>query len=299
MRRPVSARSGYGFLYVPAHTYNPETTKHQRKKPNSRATYAAKRGAKTDRPQWSRHEAEAYGAHISEDIDAASSWEDLQSLFARDGYILEPEASGWVVGNARGYAELSALGLQRSAKTKPRFPAPAIIDALKPGRPHRHIPLVDAVDIAKGLAACGLISRDEVRATISESIEARQERRRRKQSSDMLDKLIKMHPLAESSLTPPRPRTQRPAAQDDPAASLSDRECPAHQAHHFTAYLTQECHPNSVGPIHCRNAEEAAASPRTLPTTRDCINLDTHVIQNVRFSRLSNSNTVPNTVPDT
>jgi hypothetical protein len=54
----------------------------------------------------------------------------------------------------------------------------------------------------------GLVSRDEVRATISESIEARKKRRRRKQSSDMLDKLIKVHLLAASSLTPPRPRCE-------------------------------------------------------------------------------------------
>jgi hypothetical protein len=146
----------------------------------------------------------------SEDIDAASSWEDLQALFARDGYSLEPKASGWVVGNLSGYAKLSALGLRRSAKAMPRFPATGIIGTFKPGRPRRHIPLVDAVDIAKGLAAWGLVSREEVRATISESIEVRNERRRRKQSSDMLDKLIKMHLLAASSLTPPRPRTQQP-----------------------------------------------------------------------------------------
>jgi len=200
----------YGFLYAPAHAYNPEQTKHKRKKPNSRATYAAKRGAMTDRPQWSRQESEAYGARISDDIDAASSWEDLQTLFARDGYLLEPKASGWIVGNSHGYAKLSALGLQRSAKSMPRFVATAMGDLLKPNRQRHHVPLVDAIDIAKGLAAWGLISKDELRASISESIEARQERRRRKQSTEMIEKLIKTHLLAATSLKPPRPKHHRP-----------------------------------------------------------------------------------------
>ncbi|WP_072387138.1 relaxase/mobilization nuclease domain-containing protein [Hyphomicrobium sp. CS1BSMeth3] len=227
----------HGFLYAPAHAYNPEQTKHRRKKPNSRATYAAKRGAPTNRPQWSRDEAEVYGARVSDGIDAGSSWEDLEDLFARDGYALEPKASGWIVGNANGYTKLSALRLQRSAKSMSRFPAAAIASLFKPTPERRHIPLVDAVDIAKGLAAWGLISKDDVRTAISETIEGRQERRRLKESAAMLDKLIKTHLLASTSMTAPRPSPSPDPANKRPAATRRQRH-PSRATHRLRIALS-------------------------------------------------------------
>ncbi|MFX8414347.1 hypothetical protein ABTL42_19860, partial [Acinetobacter baumannii] len=74
----------YGFQYVPGHAFEPELTDALPKKPNSKATYAAKRGADTKRPQWSRKRSRAYGHDISHRFDQATSWDDLEYLFAED-----------------------------------------------------------------------------------------------------------------------------------------------------------------------------------------------------------------------
>lgn len=50
----------YGFAYVPAHVFNPELADNLPKKPNKRATRAAKRGARTDRLQWSRRQSRTF-----------------------------------------------------------------------------------------------------------------------------------------------------------------------------------------------------------------------------------------------
>lgn len=105
----------HGFAYVPSHTYNPDLTDEHPKKPNSKATYAAKRGAKTDRPQWPQRHAREFGDRISEHLDAATTWEDLQDLFANHGLQLEPKGEGYVVGNDTSYTKLSSLGLVKTA----------------------------------------------------------------------------------------------------------------------------------------------------------------------------------------
>lgn len=47
------------------------------KKPNSDATYAARRGAGTTRKQRCRHQARTFSIRISERLDAAPTWDDL------------------------------------------------------------------------------------------------------------------------------------------------------------------------------------------------------------------------------
>ena len=130
----------YGFEYVPAHRFNPDQTADRTKKPNKRATWAAKRGAKTDRRQWSRNASRAYGATLAERLDRASTWEDLEAAFAEDGLTLEAKGTGLVAGTATSYTKLSALGLTRTAKDfEKRFGTPFPRRA----RPStRHPPLV-------------------------------------------------------------------------------------------------------------------------------------------------------------
>ncbi|MFK5073764.1 hypothetical protein ACI4BE_30005, partial [Klebsiella pneumoniae] len=78
-----------------------------------------KRGAKTDRMQWSRKHARTYGAEVSQDIDQATSWEDLEYRFAQDRLFLEPKGqgkkSGLIVGDGTAYTKFSALKLKASA----------------------------------------------------------------------------------------------------------------------------------------------------------------------------------------
>ena len=52
----------YGFQYVPPHGFHPELTDDVPKMPTSGATYAAKKGAPTNRPQWPRRQSRLYGA---------------------------------------------------------------------------------------------------------------------------------------------------------------------------------------------------------------------------------------------
>ncbi|MGE3420356.1 MAG: relaxase/mobilization nuclease domain-containing protein, partial [Bradyrhizobium sp.] len=106
----------YGFQYVPPHSFHPELTDQQPKAPGSAAIHAARRGARTDRPQWPRAASRAYGERLSEALDLATSWDDLEQFLAADGLILEPKGQGLVIGDADSYSKLSALGLAISAK---------------------------------------------------------------------------------------------------------------------------------------------------------------------------------------
>lgn len=156
----------FGFAYVPCHAFDPEATDELPKRPGSAATYAGKRGAKTKRPQWSARSARTYSARLGERLDAASTWEDLEALFAEEGLAVEAKGKGYVVGDGASYVKLSALGLQRTAKgfarrrSAPRRPK----RSKGPGRP-----LIDAVDMARSLAAFGLVDRGAVRKAVQEA----------------------------------------------------------------------------------------------------------------------------------
>jgi hypothetical protein len=153
----------YGFVHAPCHRFDPELTDDLLKGPNSAATWAARRGAATTRRQWSARDARTYGARLSAEFDTASRWEDLAAKVAADGYRLEAKGKGHVVGNADGYAKLSALGLQRTAKGfEKRRPPPR-----RPSKPEG--PFVDAVDIARALVAFGLVDRTAVRSALDEA----------------------------------------------------------------------------------------------------------------------------------
>lgn len=149
------------FAYVPPHSFHPELTDQLPKAPNSNATYAARGGARTDRPQWPRAQARAYGKSVSEKLDKAASWEDIERAFAEDGLTLEEKGEGLVVGNARAYTKLSALKLKATAKSLERKHGG--ISAQRARR--KQIPFrpwtVDEVDIARALG-----TRSELRAAI-------------------------------------------------------------------------------------------------------------------------------------
>ena len=101
---------------MPAHAFNPEMTDDLPKQPNSNATFAAKRGAPTNRPQWPNADARALGERLSEDLDQASGWEDVEAAIAAEGLALEAKGQGLVVGTSASYAKFSRLGLTTSAK---------------------------------------------------------------------------------------------------------------------------------------------------------------------------------------
>lgn len=160
----------YGFQYVPAHRFNPDMTDDQAKKPNKRATRAAKRGARTDRTQWSRKASREFGAHISDRLDRAAGWEDVEAAFAEEGLSLQAKGSGLVVGDATSYTKLSALGLTTTAKGfEMRFGGSFAGRRTSSTDSARPWFAVDAVDIAKGLVAWGLTDASDVRRAIDDS----------------------------------------------------------------------------------------------------------------------------------
>ena len=105
----------YGFRYVPPHSFHPDLTDDLPKAPNSNATYAAKRGAPTDRMQWSAEASREFGAAISENLDRASSWEDIEAAVAEHGLTLEAKGQGLAIGDTTGYTKFSKLGLEVTA----------------------------------------------------------------------------------------------------------------------------------------------------------------------------------------
>jgi hypothetical protein len=119
----------HGFQHVPTHAFDPELTDELPKKPNSRAHYAAKRGAQTNRPQWPKATSRAYGAAVAEELVHVSTWEEVDKVLADDGLVIEPKGQGLVVGDAQSYTKFSALGLGVTAsdltqKLGPRPMAP-------------------------------------------------------------------------------------------------------------------------------------------------------------------------------
>jgi len=192
----------HGFAHTPAHVFNPETTRHLPKKPTSKATYAAKRGANTRRTQWSRDDAEALGARLSETLDAAGTFEDVADALTAEGLTLEAKGRGYVAGTATSYVKLSALRLTTSAKgfAKRHQPAPPPT----PKAEHRSVLSVDAVDIARALEVWGLADKDQVRAAIEQAATDREQRLATAPAGVRLMREIRMAFAATTSLTPAR-----------------------------------------------------------------------------------------------
>jgi hypothetical protein len=161
----------HGFRYEPAHRFNPDETDDRPTKPKKRPTYAAKRGAKTKRPQWSKQTSREYGQQISERLDQAASWDDVEMAFAEDGLTLEAKGTGMVVGTSQSYTKLSALGLTTSAHDlEKRFGSPYKNQRRHPAR---FVFAVDAVDIVKALSSWGLTDQDDINQAIDEASRAR------------------------------------------------------------------------------------------------------------------------------
>ncbi|MEQ1694359.1 MAG: relaxase/mobilization nuclease domain-containing protein [Hyphomicrobiaceae bacterium] len=158
----------YGFQYVPAHTYNPDLTADLSKKPNSRSTYAAKRGANTNRLQWSRRQSQHFAERLSERLDQASTFDDVVEALTENGLTVEKKGKGYVAGNRSSYVKLSALGLSPASKPtgKARTGRRRRSGAQPPTGRHkrRSIFEVDAVDIARAIG-----TRADVREAINQS----------------------------------------------------------------------------------------------------------------------------------
>lgn len=196
-----SLSEAHGYTYVPAHAYNPELTHDLPTKPNSAATFAGKRGAKTTRPQWSRKASRKLGEEVSEDLTLAATADDIEMKFADLGLALEPKGSGFVVGDGQSYTKLSRLGLDKTVHTLLRRRCSVF----------RPLFTVDGIDIVRALRNFGLTDNDDVKRAIEDSKLERAERalRRRAQTETMLTDL----------LLPPIPRDRRHRSTPFPAAT--------------------------------------------------------------------------------
>lgn len=195
----------YGFRAVPAHLFAPDETDEMPKKPNSRATYAGKRGAPTTRLQWSRANARELGARISETLDAASTWDDLVGLVDAEGYRLEVKGRGNVVGDISGYAKLSSLRLAHTAKDLRTRKRRAERSSRKT-KPRHSAFAVDAIDIAQAMVTLGLAHRSAVR----EAVEAAEAVRRvRLEQAPLMVQLLHRLGRATTSLSQPSPTLRR------------------------------------------------------------------------------------------
>ena len=201
----------YGFQHVPCHAFDPEATREQAKGPNTRSYRAALRGADTNRPQWSQANADLYAGRISEILDRGSSIDDLETLFAEDGLVLEPKGKGWVVGNAQSYVKLSALGLTVTANgLAKRRPPPMKRRKDTPsstGRPSSRFPRgifsVDAVDIARALG-----DRQDVRSAVQEAVGQRKTRLAKAPLIKQFMEELKEKLKTATGLTPAKPRSR-------------------------------------------------------------------------------------------
>ena len=218
---------GTRFAHVPAHRFNPEPTDALPRKPNSRATYAGRRGADTNRSQWSARQARAFAEHLNEKLDLASTWDDIQALFADEGLELQAKGKGHVVGNATSYVKLSALGLQPTAR--------GLIKRRTPARPppsrrvHATRQLVDAVDLARAFRTLGLADVADVRAAIHAANAPRTARLAKASLIEQLLAGLRQDLAAWTAHTPPRRRhasaraPRAPRRRQSRSASKHDR----------------------------------------------------------------------------
>ena len=156
----------HGCAYVPAHLYNPELTDEHASKPDSNATYAAKRGAPTNRVQWSRRTSREVGDRLSDELTHTSTSLDVDELLEEHGLTLQPKGRGFVVGNGQSYSKLSRLALTKSAYSK-LFARAQLL--LVPARSQPHVLTPDGVDIARALRGIGLADDDDIANAIADA----------------------------------------------------------------------------------------------------------------------------------
>lgn len=168
----------HGFKHAPAHIFNPEHTDTQEKLPNSPATYAARRGANTARPQWSKAKTRAIGEDLSAMLPADATPDDFAALLETNGLRLEAKGRGFVVGDHNAYAKLSSLGLTESARAlaRGRDNTPSQLHTNTTTHQQRSLIHVDAVDIARALQTLGLLSREDVQCAVETAKANRQQR---------------------------------------------------------------------------------------------------------------------------
>lgn len=156
----------HGCEYAPAHLYNPELTETLPKGPGTRALRAARGGAPTSRPQWSRKATREVGDLLSEDITPSSNFEDVVAVLDRHGLELEPKGRGHVIGNEDGYAKLSSIGLVSSARLFEMVKGVAApVGKRGVGR---RVFEVDGVDITRAMVTLGLAAKKDIAAAVQD-----------------------------------------------------------------------------------------------------------------------------------
>jgi hypothetical protein len=193
----------YGFQPTPAHAFNPDATEDWPKQSTRRAHHAGRRGANTKRPQWSKAAARDLGEQISDRIDQATSWEELDSIIAGEGLGLEAKGQGLIVGDERSYTKFSSLGLTVSAKDCERRFGEAF--ATYRSRAPQLIRTVDAIDVVKGLAAMGLADKKDLVSTIKDTT-------RRRDEADSSGPISRRHlaKAIKTALAPAKPSKSEP-----------------------------------------------------------------------------------------
>lgn len=160
----------YEFEHVPGHAFSPDDTDDLPTQPTAKAHHAAKRGAKTTRPQWSKAASRHLGADLADDLDQAQSWDDLDAAINRQGLTLAAKGQGLIVGDETSYSKFSALRLGTNAEQLERRFGERFLTYRK----RRPMFTVDAVDIAKAVVAMGLAGRDSVTRAVQDVTAARQ-----------------------------------------------------------------------------------------------------------------------------
>lgn len=206
----------YGFEYAPAHSFDPELTDDLPQLPDSKSHRAAQKGANTNRIKWSRKASREFGEHLSENLDRATTLDDLQMLAADHGLAFEPKGRGIVLGNSEGYATLSSLGLAMTANGMVRRKQ-APVELASPRPPLRHWFDVDAVDITRALMGWGLATREDLAATINDMRRERAAHAAAREAKPLLPSFSlparppRFKPEQRTALSTPRDGLGRPA----------------------------------------------------------------------------------------
>lgn len=217
----------HGFRHVPCHNLDLDLTDADPQLPDRKARRAAARGAPTSRIRGSRAAARRLGTSLSESIDRATGWEDIEAALVEHGLSLEAKGKGLVAGNAEGYFKFSHLGLSVTAKGlagrfgrpfKAKPPARRATPRQRPTPVRRALLGVDAVDIARAIG-----TKENVRSAVQEAIGRRKARLAKAPLMTQMLAELKEQWQARTSMSPARARARSPAGKPRKSAARGGR----------------------------------------------------------------------------
>ncbi|MFO0734204.1 MAG: relaxase/mobilization nuclease domain-containing protein [Nitrospiraceae bacterium] len=188
----------YGLEFVPGRHNTTDKRREQRRRPSDGSYRKARNDKLPARTGWSRERIQAERDELAAAIEAARSWDDLDTRLAQKGLTLEGKGQGIVITDGTSDLKLSALTKDiRKQKLEDRFKedwgtfAKRTGDRRERGRSTEYEALAQAqgqADMAFSLYKAGLVSRKQLARSVRDRDLAQEEVDQDKSLAEKLNK---------------------------------------------------------------------------------------------------------------